>query len=641
MKKKCSTFILYLLFFVYLELLSKILMFNALPDKNFIIVLLFSFVISTLLYFINNLFKAKIQRIITIVFVIGISIFYIFNYLYFSLLTVPFSVSTLELADQAMDFTAIGLHLIITKIIDCLLLLIPFFAYLIYRKQIKIINRSLKYNILTFILVFIFYGISLLSLNIDKNNLYSAYNLYYNVNSLTTSNNVLGILTTQVLSLKRNVLGFKEEIVLNNKGNYEQKKVQYNKLDIDFDNLIANEPDESLKKVYTYLKDKEPTNKNEYTGKYKGKNLIFILAEGFNSIAVDEHLTPTLYQLVHEGFEFTNYYSPVFLSTTGGEFQAMTSLIPTQEILGMWRNNNPYLPYSIGNSFASIGYNTSSYHNWSYKYYGRNKTMTTLGFSNFLACGNGLETKMNCDWLPSDIDLFEQTIDNYTKKEPFVSYYISVSGHAPYVLSDGNSIAKKNQHLVENLPYSDSVKAYIACQLELESALKLLISSLEKQKILDDTVIVLTGDHYPYTLTIDEINELSKYQRDETIEVNHSNLIIWNNKNKPKKITKVTSQLDVLPTILNLFGIEYDSRLLIGKDIFSNSEGFSIFSNRSWISDQGVFLANNNNFVSENNELKHDYIDAKNNQILNDFTISKMIIEHDLYRKILNNKEKN
>jgi phosphoglycerol transferase MdoB-like AlkP superfamily enzyme len=265
--------------------------------------------------------------------------------------------------------------------------------------------------------------------------------------------------------------------------------------------------------------------------------------------------------------------------------------------------------------------------------------MPTLGFSNYTACGNGLEEKINCSWLPSDVDLINASFDDYASNSPFVTYYISVSGHAPYNFTGGNSISIKNKEKVENLPYSDSVKAYLSAQIELDSALNTLINKLEEKGILDDTVIVLTGDHYPYTLTTDEINEISNYERDETIEVNHSNLIIWNNKEEGVTIDKVASQIDVLPTVLNLFGISYDSRLLLGNDIFSSAEGLAIFSNRSWISDSGKYITNKGFTKTISEDVSDDYVDVMNNRVLNSFTISKLIMEQDLYRNILNSKE--
>lgn len=633
MKKKYKPFTLYLLLFIYLELVNKILMFNELPRFQFLYVILFSIcaalffnVVTKLLSTTNN------KRICTIIVIVTIGL-YLYNFLYFSLFSVPFSISNLEVATKALGFYKIGLHLIKTDFMNIVLFLLPFFIFLIYRNDFDYEKQNAKKGVLTGIAIIILHVLTILSLNINKKALYSPYNLYYNVDSLVTSTKELGVLTSARLNMKRYLFGFQEKII--EEEPEEEVEENKNKLDIDFDTLIKNEKDENTKQALEYLKNKKATNKNEYTGIYKGKNLIFILAEAFNTIAVDETRTPTLYKLIHEGFNFTNYYSPEFLSTTGGEFQAMTGLIPSQEILNLWRNNSPYLPYAIGNAFSKFGYTTSSYHNWLYTYYDRDKTMPTLGFTNYTGCENGLEAKMNCEWLPSDVDLINTSFDNYKEHSPFVTYYITVSGHAPYNFTGGNSIAEKNASTVENLSLSDSVKAYLASQMELEYALNTLIEKLKISGILEDTVIVLTGDHYPYTLTNEEINEISSYERDETIEVNHSNLIIWNNQKMNVTIDKLASQIDVLPTILNLFDIPYDARLLVGKDIMSREEGLVIFSNRSWKSDSGTYLNNGKFIPNKNAEVTKEYIEKKNKQIANSFTISKMIIEKDLYRKLL------
>lgn len=630
MKKKHTTIILYLFLFIYLEIINKTLMFNKLLDKDFFNVILFSLSLSFLFSFFTHFFREKNNKRICTVLVILITAFYLYNFLYFSLFSMPFSINDLELVNNALSFYEIGLHLLQTDFLSILIFLIPFFLFLLYKNNFDFAKKERKKRIKIFIFFLFTHIIALLSLNIDKTTLYSPYNLYYHLNSLTTSTEVLGVFTSQRLSIKRAIFGFQEKLVTE-ETEEDSEEVSYNKLDIDFDKLISETQDESTKNIYRYLKTKKATNKNEYTGLYKGKNLIFILAEGFNSIAVDEIRTPTLYKLIHEGFDFTNYYSPEFLSTTGGEFQAMTGLIPTQEILKIWRNENPTISYAIGNSFEKIGYNTFSYHNWLYTYYSRHKTMPTLGFNDYMACKNGMEKEINCSWLPSDVDMINKTFGNYAKNGPFVTYYITVSGHAPYNFMGGNSIAIKNKEVVKDLPYSDPVKAYLSAQMELEYALSSLIEKLEMEGILDDTVIVLTGDHYPYTLTEEEINEVSTYEREEMVEVNHSNLIIWNTNNEHKVIEKVASQIDVLPTILNLFGINYDSRLFIGNDIFSDEEGLAIFASRSWRSDKGTYFSNTG-FVGE--EVSDNYITYMNSRIANSFTISKLLLEKNIYKKI-------
>ena len=264
--------------------------------------------------------------------------------------------------------------------------------------------------------------------------------------------------------------------------------------------------------------------------------------------------------------------------------------------------------------------------------------MKTLGFNKYLGCGNGLEKRINCAWLPSDISMINKTFKDYKDYEKFITYYVSVSGHAPYEYnSTGNSIAKKNTKFVKDLPYSDNVKAYLATQIEFDRALESLIKKLEEEDLLDDTVISFVGDHYPYTLTIDEINEISTYKRDEVVEVNRSNFVIWNNKMKKGiKIDKVGSEIDVLPTLLNLFDIEYDSRLIVGKDILSEAPGLAIFSDRSWVTDlgtytSGVFTPKKDKKIDD----KEEYINEINELVSNKFTISSQIIKYDIYNYLL------
>ncbi len=636
--KKYSMLILYLFLFVYLEFVSKVLMFNKLIDLRFIYTILFSVVTALILFMVSKLFKAKTNKIISGILLCLITFFYVFNYLYYSLLATPFSVSVLELADQAFDFWDIAFHVINIDLISILIMLLPVVLYFTNQKVFDYEPLGKKNIACLICTTVISYFGCLLTLNLDKENLYSAYNLYYKTDSIIDSTDVLGVFTTQRLNIKRNIFGFKEQIVLEPDDNPEEipEEVTYNQMDWNFDELIAQTDDSNLQNIYDYLKDQTPTNKNKYTGLYKGKNLIFVLAEGFNSIAVDENRTPMLYKMIHEGFDFTNFYSPVFLSTTGGEFQATTSLIPTSEILGLWRQTTPTFSYAIGHAFTKLGYKAQSYHDWTYSYYSRNKTMPTQGFTDYTACGNGLENEINCKWLPSDVDLIKATLDKYADNTPFVTYYISVSGHAPYNFTGGNSISIKNQEAVADLPYSDSVKAYLAAQLEFEYAMEALVQGLDEKGILDDTVIVIVGDHYPYTLTVDEINEVSTYERDKTVEVNHSNLIIWNNKKVDITINKVASQLDVLPTILNLFGVEYDSRLLIGNDIFSDKEGLAIFSDRSWRSDLGVYYSATKEFVANDGvEIPENYVQNMNVKIANYFTMSKLMLQENIYAKLV------
>ncbi len=642
MKKKLNN-IFYLSFLIiYLELLTKIFLFKSL--NGLFLTIIFSIPFIIILYLITNIFQRK-GNLITTYFICLITCFYYcFQLIFSKLFSVVFSFNTLNLASNALDFSNILFDIIIKNLGFIILYFIPLIVLIITQKYFDYRRFNLKKFIISLFSLVIIWIISLLCLNINKNTTYSAYNLYYNINNEAKTVETFGLFTYTRLDLKRLLFGFEAKLNDDEKINQpstpeetEEELPTYNEIAIDFDALIASESNETIKSMLEYFKNSEATNKNEYTGIFEGKNLIFILAEGFNMIAVDSDLTPTLYKLSHEGFVFNNFYSPVFLSTTGGEFQATTGLIPTQSILSDWKKYQPTISYALGHAFSKLGYTANSYHNWTYTYYSRQKTMATLGFTSYMGCGNGLEDLMNCSWLPSDIDMINETLPLYQDNEPFVTYYVTVSGHAPYAYnSTGNSIALKNIDYVKDLPYKNNVKAYLATQIELDKALESLITGLEKEGILDDTVIALVGDHYPYTLTIDEVNELSDYKRDEVIEVNRSNFILWNNTLETVEVDKVGSQIDVLPTLLNLFGVEYDSRLIVGKDILSDAPGLAIFSNHSWVSDYGTY--NSGNFTLKEGitlEDEEEYITSINSIVANRFTLSANIIKYNMYEYLL------
>jgi len=234
------------------------------------------------------------------------------------------------------------------------------------------------------------------------------------------------------------------------------------------------------------------------------------------------------------------------------------------------------------------------------------------------------------------------TTEEYIDSEvPFFSYYITLSGHLSYIKT-GNKIAQKNWGLVKDLPYSDAVKSYIAGNIEVDKALQLLIERLTAAGKLDDTVIVVTSDHYPYGLkdNLEEVSKITGVDRTDSFEMYHSDLIIWNSEMKTVKVNKVGSNPDVLPTLLNLFGIDYDSRMIIGQDLLSDSEGLVTLANRSWITDTGRYNSTNNENISNDGELLDEkYIEKINSVVDNQFKISDMILENNYYKKVFKQEE--
>lgn len=153
--------------------------------------------------------------------------------------------------------------------------------------------------------------------------------------------------------------------------------------------------------------------------------------------------------------------------------------------------------------------------------------------------------------------------------------------------------------------------------------------------------IVLSPDHFPYGLTSSELNEISNVDRSDKFDNYKSSLIIYNSALDKVSIDKYVSSIDVLPTIYNLFGIEYDSRLLMGRDALSNSDGLVILSDRSWINEYGKYNSITKEFIKFK-DVESSYVDNINKSIYDKFSISSMLLYEeddvylDYYKKVFN-----
>ncbi len=623
---KCKNFLFNFISILYLEFLFSFLTIDLYNRSSIINIFLFSLIISTIITIINN-------KIVNYIIYTILGIYFSLQFVLKNVFGFYFSLNLFKLSDQVFKFGNQTIISILKNIYAIGLFFIPLILLIIYRKKFIKETKILKYIIILIVSINIF----ILNINLQKNKTNSIYYLYTKVNDTTLNNQQLGLINAGMIDIYRSIFGFNEKLVKIKSNEKKDEIFEYkdNKINIDFQNLKSN--NNEINKLNNYFENISPTKQNKYTGIFKGKNLIYIVAESFNEIGVREDITPTLYKLVNSGFKFNNFYSSNNLSTIGGEFQALTGLYADSSILYTWRKGENYFPYGLANIFKKEGYNTFAYHNHYYNFQDRNKYLKALGFDNYKACYNGLETKIKCNiWPEYDTEMIKATTNDYiNSSNPFMVYYMTVSGHLAYNFG-GNIVAIKNKNKVSNLPYSDAVKAYLATQIELNDALEILIETLKENNKLDDTIIVLLADHYPYGLTVNHINEVSSYKKDGIIGVNESNLIIWNNKMNTINIDKVGMSIDVLPTVYNLFGINYDSRLFAGTDILSTREGLAIFNERSWVSDNGKYFGFNNNFVS-NKEVDEDYIKNINNIMNNKISISKLIIKNNYYDYLKNN----
>lgn len=360
--------------------------------------------------------------------------------------------------------------------------------------------------------------------------------------------------------------------------------------DLDLAAMAASEKDAELAELTAWLAGREPTCENEYTGMFEGKNLVWLCGESFSSWAIDETHTPTLYKLANEGFVFDDFYVPLTsASTTGGEFMTLLGMYQntTTELLRLTADN--YLPYAAGNVFSALGYKCLAYHNGTYTYYGRDVTMPNLGFE-FKAKDHGMEAPK--DYVLSlDYDMLRATAGEYIGSEPFCVYYMTISGHFNYTfLNYDDSVFEDEVKDLTGATYG--ARAYVAGQMQVDRALEYLIDELEAAGELDNTVIVLSADHYPYALGQNDIESLTGRDMDGRFDLEKSTLILWcADMDEPVEVTKPCSSSDILPTLLNLFGVDYDSRLILGHDILSTAGGFVPFIDYSFVSSDGSYDA--------------------------------------------------
>lgn len=423
----------------------------------------------------------------------------------------------------------------------------------------------------------------------------------------------------------------------------QEKTVEYNVLDIDLEELGAGTEDEKLLAINDYCAQLTGTNQNEYTGMLSDYNLIVLCAESFSTAAIHPEATPTLYKLASQGILFENYYNTFPNTTTDGEYALMQGLYPDtsrdKSVSSLYASRNSYLPFTLGNAFREQrGITSWGYHNYRGSYYGRDESHPNMGYTmQFMEDGMEFTTT----WPSSDLEMMEQSVDDYIHEEQFHAYYMTFSGHYKYDTSS-NRIAARNWDAVKDLPYeSNAAKAYLSCHVELDKALEYLLRRLEEEGIADRTAIVIAGDHFPYGLTDDQYSDLMGYEIDDFSKYK-SSLIFWvGGLEENIVVEEYCCNVDVLPTILNLWGFDYDSRMLAGTDVFSDGTHVAVLIDKSWLTDKVWFNANTGEvrYLVEEENLPENYIDDMNRRIATRFTISSDILNEAYYNFVFGKED--
>ena len=385
--------------------------------------------------------------------------------------------------------------------------------------------------------------------------------------------------------------------------------------------------EEETSEDYEFLMEAFSVNNNEvnkYTGIFKNKNLIFVQLEGIDDWLLTEKDMPTLYGMLNNSFVFQNHYSYYNGggSTFNSEFAVNTGFItPLSYTQNAYSFNKNSFPYSMANMFKNQDYVVNAFHMNSGEYYSRQTNYTNWGYDKYyglLDINDYKDKSYTLDReLINDVTFQEKM---FPKDSKFVDYLITYSNHLPFTNTKGvcKLLYDMEMDLDDTVDMGEELSSTFVQLTEEECIRKqahetdymmeLLLKKLTELNLIDDTVIVVFTDHYLYT--VEDKTILDKYKNTSNNLINKTPFFIWQNNMKRTNIKEVTSQLNILPTTLNLFGINYNPNYYIGSDALSqNYKGIVFFSDYSWY-DGNIYVENG--VIANNKSSSQEYLDEKN-----------------------------
>lgn len=411
----------------------------------------------------------------------------------------------------------------------------------------------------------------------------------------------------------------------------------------------------TLKKIAKTIKE-TPNNVNDFTGLLKGKNVITIMMESTQSFAFDPYLTPNLWSLSTNGLNFTNNVSRN--KTNVSEFIGLAGYYPvTQQLDG---GETYYFPYSVANILNEEGYITHYLHENTMEYYSRNKIMPQVGFDSSYFYEDYYQGESKWGKWETDSKFVKRAINDLipSDTEKFYTFWTTLTTHGPYEENDYleeqfeelgyfNKIDNYSSwnNVMEGTGFEENYRYYQASVMDLDAAIGVLLETLEEKKILDDTVIILYGDHQVYYDQIYMVvngTPLNDYSHSSLYK---TPLIIYNEELSSKykeikhtdytQIDQFSSTYNIVPTILDLLGVNYYSALYPATSLFYNENDYD--KKNVFVSMQGGIF-NNDVFTSNGYDLENttldDYTEALENlRAAANYFFSKA----DYMEKVINN----
>ena len=583
-------------------------------------------------------FKKKIgKRIYLIINLLFLAIF-LTNNVYYSMTKTFFDFNLLESASEGAPYIIDTLKncnpLVYIAFIFIIILIIIGYKQIPYKTK-----NNEKLFIIIIILFLILHTITPLTLGkANKSLTWSSWknprNIYNSFNDNNKSLKVSGLYEYSIRNLYITFLKTKEE---------EKSE------DIEFLNIA--------------FADSEKNN-NKYTGLFKDKNIIFVQFEGLDNWLVTEEDTPTIYKMMNNGINFNNHFSYYNGggSTFNSEFAVNTGFItPISYTQNAYTFNKNYFPYSMAHIFKELGYSVNAFHMNSGEYYSRTVNYKNWGYDKYYGLKDMFDYQDESYTLDREL-ILNETFNKliFPEEGNFVDYIIAYSGHLPFTNTKGvckllydedhkpviDENNEEDTNTEEETPVSTEIverepmteEECIRRQAkETDYMMQLLIENLEEKNLIDNTVIVAYSDHYLYT--IEDKSILDRYKETSNNLINKTPFFIWSNNIEKKTINKVTSQLNILPTVLNLWGINYNPNNYIGTDALdSNYDGIVFFSDYSWY-DGNVYVENGE--ITNNKSTSYENLEEKNYYVSNITKKNDLTLKFNYFKTKKKNNEEN
>jgi len=359
-------------------------------------------------------------------------------------------------------------------------------------------------------------------------------------------------------------------------------------------NKITDNTKKQKEEINKYINENTKVlEKNNYTGIFENKNVIYVLLESIDNFLITEETMPTLYKLQKEGLNFTNKYTPSFGGgqTINTEFAMNTGLYSPNDS-NIFNLNNTYNT-SIANVLKAQGYSATSLHFNNGFYYNRQNFHLNLGYTKHYALSDMDINNEEYDYeYDSNLIKSNNVYNLIERDEKFLTFISTYSTHLPFDSTNEKCLYRKY-----DLAGSNSELTCIKnLARDTDEMLRLLIEKLKENKKLDNTVLVLVTDHYLYGYSY--VKEEKKEQNEYLLQ--HTPFIIWNNQIEHQDIDILVDTADILPTLLNMLNIEYNPNHYIGEDAFSKNRKNYIYFNEDTYYD-GNTLYDINNYSKDKN----------------------------------------